>query len=281
MKAFDFARLLLTCPSYIFGRFYVVRALFSRWMRFRQTLGHRPLPPLDAVPPSEIVCMEPRLALEALRKTALSQCIKLPPAMVEEICEFARHSECKEHWMNSRYRYTDVHDGRLPDGTFLALGHLQDPTQCAGVRKVLDDPALQTIVANYLGYVPKSRDVRLYWSFVAKATEDERRRLYQTIDFHFDVHDFNFCYVHVYLTETTVKSGAHVMVLGSHKSKPIAWQFGSARRTDGAIEHHYGKANVVSLEGEPGTGFIEDTSCYHKALAPETGERLLLQARYH
>ena len=100
--------------------------------------------------------------------------------------------------MNTRFRYADVQNARLPDGTFTALGHLQNPTQCAGVRKVVDDPALQTIVANYLGYVPQSTEVRLYWSFVGKATDDERRRLYQTIDFHFDVQDYNFCYVHIY-----------------------------------------------------------------------------------
>jgi hypothetical protein len=71
------------------------------------------------------------------------------------------------------------------------------------------------------------------------------------------------------------------MVSGSHRSKPITWLFGSARNTDEAIESYYGKDNVVTLEGDPGTGFIEDTSCYHKALAPETADRLLLQVRYH
>jgi hypothetical protein len=83
------------------------------------------------------------------------------------------------------------------------------------------------------------------------------------------------------LTDASAEAGAHVMVLGSQKSKPVGWLFGPARQTDQAIEKHYGKEKVVCLEGAAGTGFIEDTSCFHKALAPVSGERLLLQLRYH
>ena len=35
------------------------------------------------------------------------------------------------------------------------------------------------------------------------------------------------------------------------------------------------------IEGNAGCGFIEDTSCYHKAHIPETKPRLALQIRYH
>jgi hypothetical protein len=71
------------------------------------------------------------------------------------------------------------------------------------------------------------------------------------------------------------------MVLGSHNSKPLRWLFNSSRQTDEAIENHYGKEKVVCLEGAAGSGFVEDTSCYHKALAPLSAERLMLQVRYH
>ena len=73
MKALHAANLCARKPSYIFGRFYVCRVLFSRWVHFRQRFGVKHVPPLDTVPPSEIICMEPRLAVAAApRRTALA-----------------------------------------------------------------------------------------------------------------------------------------------------------------------------------------------------------------
>jgi len=274
-------RVFQISPSYTLGRFYLVRSLYSLWMRLRDRLRGRRLPPLDGLPPSGMIRTAPRSAVAELRQTALSQCITLPAPLAEEIREFARRDECSVDGVKYRFRYADVKNGKLPDDTFVALAHCQNPTACPAVCQVRDDPVLRAIVANFLGYVPQSPDVRLYWSFVGEAADDDRRRMYQTIDFHYDVHDYNFCYVHIYLTDTDVKSGAHVMVLGSHKSKPVRWLIGSARRTDEAVENHYGREKIVCLEGAAGTGFIEDTACFHKALAPVSRERLLLQIRFH
>lgn len=283
MNSFQRIRgILKTPPSYILGRFYLSRAAFSCWMRCRQRLGGIRLPAMEGLVPSEIIrTNQPRTAVEDLRKSALFEGISLPPAMVAEITEFAKQSELTVTGVQAPFRYTDVKNGRLSDGTFVALGHCENPTQCPAVCKIRDDRVLQAIVANYLGYIPRSGDIRLYWSFVGDATDQERRGMYQTIDYHYDVHDYNFCYVHIYLTDTDVHSGAHVMVLGSHRSKPVRWLLGSARQTDDAIKQHYGEKRVVCLEGKAGMGFIEDTSCFHKALAPVRQERLMLQIRYH
>jgi hypothetical protein len=282
MRPLYYSRKLFQTPlSYTCGRFYLFRAVYSRCVRLRQVVGGKRLPPLNGLSRSEILCMDPRAAVAALRRDALAEAISVPPTMVAEIKEFARQAECKVAGLDTRFRYADVKDGKLPDGTFVALGHCLNPTQCPAVCKIRDDPVLLSIVANYLGYVPLSGDIWLYWSFAGEATDNDRRLRYQTIDYHYDIHDYNFCYVHVYLTDTDVNSGAHVMVRGSHKSKPISWLLGSARQTDTAVETHYGKERVVLLEGKAGAGFIEDTSCFHKALAPVSRDRLLLQIRYH
>ncbi|HEY7156918.1 MAG TPA: hypothetical protein VH575_23320 [Gemmataceae bacterium] len=282
MRALYVRRVFEVDLHYIFGRFRSVRWLFSRWKRLRDRFNGQSLPPLDGLPASEIVRLAPRTAVKELQKTALTQCIVIPPAMVEEIVQFARQTECKLGAGNAPpFRYTDVQNARLPDGTVVPLAYCRNPTECPAVCKVRDDPVLQAITANYLGYTPRSGDVRLYWGFVGDVTDEERRHMFQTIDYHFDVHDYNFCYAHVYLTDTDVQSGSHVMVLGSHNSKPLRWLFNSSRQTDEAIENHYGKEKVVCLEGAAGSGFVEDTSCYHKALAPLSAERLMLQVRYH
>jgi hypothetical protein len=282
VKSFHYVRRLFQQPpSYLWGRFHLVRALYSRWQRLRDRLGGRTLPPLEGLPASPFMNMDARTAVADLRKTALARCIVLPPDMVDEIVRLAREEELESSGVTRPFRYADVKYGHLPDGTFVAMAYCRKLGVCPAVRRILDDAALKSIVANYLRYIPRSEDVVLYWSFAGAATDDDRRKRNQTIDYHFDVHDYNFCYIHIYLTNTDAKTGAHVMVLGSHRSKPVRWLFGSARQTDEAIERRYGKDRLVCLEGPAGLGFVEDTSCYHKALAPVNGDRLLLQIRYH
>ena len=282
MKALYYFRRSFQIPqSYIWGRFYAVRTLYSRYMRLRDRLSGQRLPSLTELPPSAIVQTLGTKAVADLRATALAQGLRIPAAWVEEMRQFAYRAPCTENEVPYPFRYADVKNARLPDGTFVALGYCQDLDQCSAVAKVREDPALHAIVAHYLGYVPRSRDVRLYWAFASDAADDDRRRKKQTIEFHFDVHDYNFCYVHIYLTAADPTTRAHVMVLGSHKSKPLRFLFGSARQPDSAVEDYYGTERVVCLAGEAGLGFIEDTSCYHKALAPRSGDRLLLQIRYH
>jgi hypothetical protein len=283
MNALYYARRIFkTRRSYIFGRFHTVRWMYACWMRQQDRFRGRSLPPLKGLPASEIICMEPSAAVDALHKTALAQCIMLPPDMVNEIVQFAHHTKYKLADKDiPPFRYADVQNAQLSDGTFVPLARCVDPTQCPAICKVRDDPVIQAIVANYLGYLPPIQDVSLYWSFAGGELNFERRRFLQTIEYHYDVHDYNFCYVHIYLTDTDVKSGAHVLVPGSHKSKPFRWLIGSARQSDEAIENYYGKEKILCLEGPAGTGFIEDTSCFHKALVPVSADRLLLQIRYH
>jgi hypothetical protein len=71
------------------------------------------------------------------------------------------------------------------------------------------------------------------------------------------------------------------MICGSHRKKPLPWLFGSANQPDAPVESYYGSDKVLTIEGPAGTGFWQDSSCYHKALPPERGPRLLLQARYY
>jgi hypothetical protein len=57
--------------------------------------------------------------------------------------------------------------------------------------------------------------------------------------------------------------------------------YGSARATDEQIYRMYPKEQVVSIVGDAGTGFVQDSSCYHKVLSPKTNDRLMLHLRYY
>jgi hypothetical protein len=267
-------------PHYLLGRFYTVRSMYSACNRVADRFRPRPTPP--AAPREGLLTgLDPRRAVEDLRRDAVSHGFSLAPWAVEEVRDFAGRAECAASLGGDRpHRPAEVADGRL-DGRPVAVSYVREPLACPAVREVMGHPALRRVVEDYLGYVPRRAEVRLYWSHVVSMTLEERRAQLHTVEYHFDVHDFNFCYVHIYLTPVAADSGAHVMVKGSHRRKPVRWLFGSARQPDEAISRAYPAADIVTLTGRPGDGFIEDTSCYHKALAPVSGPRLMFQVRYH
>ncbi len=97
--------------------------------------------------------------------------------------------------------------------------------------------------------------------------------------FHFDVHALNFIYVFFYLTDVDSQSGAHELIPGSHRKKKLAHLLSGARKSDAEIHDYYGGRSTV-ISGAAGSGFIEDTSCFHRALPPIARPRLALQIRY-
>jgi hypothetical protein len=119
----------------------------------------------------------------------------------------------------------------------------------------------------------------LYWSFVCDATREDRLAQWQTLDYHFDVDGYSFIYANFYITPVDRDSGAHAYIRGSHKRKPSWMLLHSANQPDEVVLTHFGKESEVVVEGGVGCGFLEDASCYHKALAPKTRERLMLQIR--
>ncbi len=83
-----------------------------------------------------------------------------------------------------------------------------------------------------------------------------------------------------YFTVADRFSGAHVMMKRSHKSKPLTMLLGSARASPEAVYRQFGRDNEITIEGPAGTGFVQDTSCYHRASPPTRGDRLMLAVRF-
>ena len=171
------------------------------------------------------------------------------------------------------------HNRREPGRPFL-YGSVPEAHDSAIVRAILDDPQIVAAASRYLGYTPRRRRPRLQWSFVCEMRPEERMRFGQTVFYHYDADDFNFVYVTFYVTETDRESGAHVMIRNSHRRKPISWLFGRTWRTDEEVFARYQRSQEMVITGTAGSGFIQDSSCMHKALAPLARPRLVLQLRY-
>jgi hypothetical protein len=46
------------------------------------------------------------------------------------------------------------------------------------------------------------------------------------------------------------------------------------------VHKQFGVENEIMIEGEAGTGFVQDTSCYHRATPPIQRDRLMLAVRF-
>ncbi len=262
-------------PAYFFGRFYTLRKLYSR-------ISSGSLKNIEQESnKSDLVKIENPNALQDLDENAIALGIKLSESAAKELYEFGKSSRLKKWaWTEGKtFQYEDVQDGKI-NGEPVAIAEVWDKEDCELVYKIAEDPEVLNLVRSYLGYHDVQFYPRFFWTFAGEMSDEMRIKSNQTIEYHFDVHSWNFCYLHFYLTDTDENSGAHQMVKGSHKKKPLKWLWGSAKKSDEAIVKQYGKDKILTIVGKAGDGFLEDTSCYHKGLAPENQNRLLLQIRY-
>ena len=82
------------------------------------------------------------------------------------------------------------------------------------------------------------------------------------------------------LTDTDLQSGARVMIPATRRRKPFAWLPGRTRRTGAEVMRHDKASDALTIPGPAGFGFLQDSSCLHKATVPVTRPRLVLQVRY-
>lgn len=266
---------------YVLGRFKTVRRTYSVCRGLFDNLNGSPVlaPEPTTLFPDEDV----NQIVTNIRREAVHVGLQLPAHITDEIRTFALTEPL--HPGNDpdapEFYYRDVTRGRTANGRKLPLGGVRNPTRCSAVRQVVHDPKLLEIVRSYLGYEPRRALTILCWSFASDFTDEERRQLkHYVIDYHYDVGGFNFVYANFYILDTDRYSGAHMMMKRSHDRKPLRMLLGSAVANEADVRREYGMDNEILIEGPAGTGFIQDTSCYHRATPPTHRDRLMLAVRY-
>jgi hypothetical protein len=261
---------------YALGRFHTVRTLYSvqsRALRGKKT---------QDVTKTIFTGVNVDRAVADIKEKAVHLPVMLPLDVVAELRQIAETADLEAISKAGKqfFHYKDVKDAHLPNGELVLMGLVANAKQFPIANRVAEDPVALSVMAGYLGYTPTRWEINLFWSFASDAALEARKVATQTTEFHFDVHSYNFAYAAYYLLDTDRNNGAHVMITGSHKDKPTAWLFGSANQKDDVVYAHYPKDRVLIIEGKAGSGFWQDSSCYHKALPPEKSERLMFQVRY-
>ena len=136
------------------------------------------------------------------------------------------------------------------------------------------------IANSFLGKI-RNIKIMLTWATVCETNDDWREKYGQTVTYHFDVYGLHYIYFFFYLTNCNINSGAHQLIRGSHvKKKFFKHLIGSTKKTETQLKNDYNLNDFINIEGVAGQGFVEDTSCFHRALPPKNKPRLALQFRY-
>ena len=205
----------------------------------------------------------------------------LPPRYVAEILRFARETPCFHAKRDDeRFFIADVRDGRSPAGHTVAVADVDLTHPCHAIDQVACDAALVRTARRYFGYTPTRVIKRLYWSPVSGLADEARRCNGQTVDFHYDIDPAPALYAFFYITGADARSGAHVVIPRTHQAKPLSIVFSSCFQSDERLARFYPDARPTIVAGPPGFGFVEDPASFHKAIAPVSRDRLILQLRY-
>ncbi|MEB3310425.1 MAG: hypothetical protein VKJ02_09340 [Snowella sp.] len=265
--------------DYFLGRFLFVRNLYSRYRKLQQLFRQKPV---SSIQPSQLKDYQ-KFNIDSIvnniHENSYFDQLEMKQESVTPIIEFAKNSKLTSPSYSFDFTYQEYHE-QLKNKERIAIARVKNPLEIEQTLQLRHDSFLLEIAEKYLGYYPDNCDVMLWWSFASNLSSEDRRSQFQTIDYHYDVHGLNFFYISFYLTDVNVNSGAHRLVKSSHKNKKLWMLLRSARFPDEIIHHYYSKEQIITIEGNVGKCFLEDASCFHKALPPIEKERLFLQLRF-
>ena len=261
----------------VFGRFYWLRRIYA-FSKHRSQTQDRPLPLHSDL--GFFKDLSPSICVNRLNGAGVFFGLSLPETVVQEIHEFAIGADCSRPGFDEHFLISEIENGRLDNGIPVVQADVRAVSACPVIEAISHDPKLLAVARGYMGYTPNRIATRLYWSLVCSHSDELRRRLHQPIDFHYDVDGYNTMNTYFYLTDTDDKSGAHVIIEGSHKSKPTSLKLWTRFHPDDVVLKIYGESAPIVIEGYRGFGFIVDPTCFHKILPPVDEPRLMLQIRF-
>jgi len=152
------------------------------------------------------------------------------------------------------------------------------------------EPAVLAAARAHLGAAPLLLDVAAWKSFA----DPDRARDAQL--FHYDLDDYRFCKLFIYLTDVDDGGGPHVYLPGSHRPETVAavrppeedtaaraafdeWYFKTLRKSDADTVRWFGR-DPIRLTGGKGARFLVNTEGLHKGEPPAAHDRWILQFEY-
>ncbi|WP_411822938.1 phytanoyl-CoA dioxygenase family protein [Leptospira sp. 'Mane'] len=145
------------------------------------------------------------------------------------------------------------------------------------VQKIMSDESMMSIAQDYLGSVPISTGVVMWWNtdYLPEPNDNAATM------WHFDMDNLKWLNFFFYLSDIDENKGPHCFVEGTHKSRSMPDLFyQDKRKTDLEVSSHFAPDKIKEFIAKKGTLIIEDTRGLHKGKHVLSGSRLLFQVRF-
>jgi hypothetical protein len=217
--------------------------------------------------------------LPALREDGLFDGLQLPSALTSEIQIFADNTACFGNHDRRADRLPADHMVRQDPMNPVVSGHYFERVEdCPAIMAVQQDRLLHTVAQDYLGERACVISTRLWWSFPAAIAIAQQPRLASREMLHFDLDDWRMLKFFFYLTPVTADAGPHLFVKGSHRRRVLKHQLSlTVGRPAEEVLAAYGPDQLVSIHGDAGRGFAEDSFGFHAGSLAQATPRLMLE----
>jgi len=139
------------------------------------------------------------------------------------------------------------------------------------LHEIALDQRLLDMASAYFGCRPYLDSIQAWWSLSGNSEPEEAE------NYHRDNDSIRFLKFFLYLTDVGPTQGPHKFVRGSHRDGRMLER---RRYSDAEVESSLGLDRVMSITGNAGDAFMEDTWGLHKGQMPLESVRLLVQFRY-
>ena len=262
---------------FILGRFNVIRFLYTvccSWRLKSQKLSDR-----KTLFPQ----VESDRIVDTLKKDGIYTDFSLPSEVLAGLVHRTKTEDCYAGGNgNVGFNISEKHEvDRIYEKPFYVARYFNISSGWSEILQLANDPKIQEIADRYIGQPAKYTGASLFWTFPIRGTsQDSDQQKFS--HFHYDLDDFaslRFCF---YLTDVDEENGPHLCIRGSHLKKSILDVFNFFTRIQSLekLSEFYDPEKFVTLQGNSGTGFIEDTFCYHKGITPKSKPRLFLQLHF-
>jgi Phytanoyl-CoA dioxygenase (PhyH) len=150
----------------------------------------------------------------------------------------------------------------------------QDTAACQPLVALANHPNILAAVGQYLGAKPRISTMQTWWTY---GEHSQTGQTHFDDVYHRDVDDLRFVKLFVYLTDTSLTTGAHSFIKGSHCSAALTRR-GPISDHDAAQQ--FSNDQFETVIGPAGTVFLEDTWGIHRPLLATQGRRLIFSVLY-
>jgi hypothetical protein len=199
--------------------------------------------------------------------------------MVNQVCHMSPHSCLVSS--DKRLVRTNIQNlDELPHGALSAHTQEANIINSDLISSIILDPVLVSIASIYLRSSVTLRHVSK-WNSYPPPDQQPQSELAQL--FHFDLDEFRWLKLFVFLSDVGPANGPHIYIPRTHKpgsKHPYLLSKGYARVTDSEMRLYHPEDTWITILCRKGTLIFADTRCWHKGTVVTDGYRSILQPEY-